>query len=276
MHTELCYFIWSTSKRMSIENNNLSAQALEDYFSQLLTDACQSNASCDFLPNDSNYGQQQRQPKLNAVTQVEIAPPVMDVNLSQVEKLFEKLPLLDEKQASWAEADLPIALALVDEKNQATSVIASEPEAKPDTEQLLYFEARGITYAALLSDLGGIYRLEQLSSLFGQPAWFLGVQTERELQLNVVDLATWVTGCQAIGNQEQKKYQYVIKLGSSLWGLACDNLLGTDFIHKDQVRWRIDPVNRPWLSGLVKHRMCALLNVNSLVSMLNQGIDATI
>ena len=30
---------------------------------------------------------------------------------------------------------------------------------------------------------------------------------------------------------------------------------------------------RPWLAGLVKERMCALLDVDSLIMMLDNGLD---
>ncbi|WP_028024798.1 chemotaxis protein CheW [Enterovibrio calviensis] len=140
--------------------------------------------------------------------------------------------------------------------------------------QVLFFESFGVTYAVPLAELGGIHRLEDCNHLIGRPDWYLGLQTERDQQLDVVDTAKWVMPEKITDNSHREGYSYIVLLGDSKWGLACNSLLGTESLKGEQVRWREQAGKRPWLAGLVKERMCALIHVKALIAMLNQGIDA--
>ncbi|CZF77215.1 chemotaxis protein CheW [Grimontia marina] len=140
--------------------------------------------------------------------------------------------------------------------------------------QVLFFESFGVTYAVPLAELGGIHKLEDCNHLIGRPDWYLGLQTERDQQLDVVDTAKWVMPEKIADNSHRDDYSYIVILGDSKWGLACNALLGTESLHGEQVRWREQAGKRPWLAGLVKEKMCALIHVEALIAMLNQGIDA--
>ncbi len=58
--------------------------------------------------------------------------------------------------------------------------------------QVLYFDVNGVTFAVPLDELGGIHQITELNHLIGRPAWYLGLQTSREQQFDVVDTARWV------------------------------------------------------------------------------------
>ena len=58
--------------------------------------------------------------------------------------------------------------------------------------QVLYFDVNGVTFAVPLDELGGIHRIAELNHLIGRPDWYLGLQTSRENQYDVVDTAKWV------------------------------------------------------------------------------------
>lgn len=133
--------------------------------------------------------------------------------------------------------------------------------------QVLYFEVAGMTFAVPLTHLGGIYQMSKLTSLFGKPAWFAGMLTERERQLYVVDTARWAMP----GHLAEEQYQYLVTLGGSNWGLGCHQLKGTALLTREQVKWRVTPGARPWLAGMVKEKMCALLHVDALIGLLEQG-----
>ena len=139
-----------------------------------------------------------------------------------------------------------------------------------DTEQsfqVLFFEVAGMTFAVPLTHLGGIYQVAKLTSLFGKPHWFAGVQTERDRQIYAVDTARWAMP----GHTAKEEYGYLVTLGESNWGLGCHQLKGTALLTRDQVKWRSTPGARPWLAGMVKERMCALLHVDALIALLEQG-----
>ncbi|MEH0666502.1 chemotaxis protein CheW [Vibrio scophthalmi] len=139
--------------------------------------------------------------------------------------------------------------------------------------QVLYFEVNGVTFAVPLDELGGIHRIGDLNHLIGRPSWYLGLQTNRDSQLDVVDTAKWVMAQKLKDDSYKDEYQYIVMLGESLWGLASTQLLGTESLSPEKVRWRVTAGKRPWLAGMVKEKMCALVHVEALIAMLNAGLD---
>lgn len=140
--------------------------------------------------------------------------------------------------------------------------------------QALFFTVAGLNLAVPLKSLGGIHKWEAPKPLFGQPDWFLGMMTLREEQLRVVDSALWVMPEKYDDILAQSlNYQYLVMLGESTWGLACETLVSTIAIEPDEVKWRQSNSKRPWLAGIVKDKMCALLNVDALIKLLDQGLN---
>lgn len=137
--------------------------------------------------------------------------------------------------------------------------------------QVLFFEFSGLTFAVPLTDLGGIHYLDDsINSLIGKPSWFLGVMTHHEALFNIVDTAKWInTGESA----ETLNYSHYILLGSTQWGLSCEKLLGTETLSHSQIKWRETKGKRPWLAGMVKEKMCALIHAEELVKLLNSGMN---
>ena len=140
--------------------------------------------------------------------------------------------------------------------------------------QAMFFDVAGLTVAVPLIELGGIHNAESTNSLMGKPDWFKGVMIHREDKINVVDTARWVMPEKC----DQKlldslNYQYVIMLSDSAWGLLAENLVDTVTLQQDDVKWLDAPSKRPWLAGLVKDRMCALLDVTALIKLLNDGAN---
>ncbi|MGY3941497.1 chemotaxis protein CheW [Aeromonas tecta] len=136
--------------------------------------------------------------------------------------------------------------------------------------QALFFDVAGVTFAVPLTELGGIHQLGEVTSLFGQPAWYRGIMASRDQKMNVVDTALWVMPDKTL---DVTDYKYLIMLGESLWGLACHQLKGTELLRRDQVKWRHQEGKRPWLAGMVKEKMCALLHVKELLLLLGRGVN---
>ena len=129
--------------------------------------------------------------------------------------------------------------------------------------------------AVPLTTLGGIHQIEKIGPLFGKPDWFMGVMLHREAKLNVVDSAKWVMPEKYDENLAQSlNYRYLIMLGESVWGLASEKLVNTVNLTSDDVKWRESTGKRPWLAGMVKEKMCALIDVEELISMLNKGLGS--
>ena len=214
------------------------------------------------------------------------APPALAVRSAQpVEKLLAQVSavqreVLPHMLQSPAE-ELSNLQCILEESGlqELASQIIPPPPAKPsiidDEEfQTLYFEVAGLTLAVPLCHLGGIYRIERINKLIGKPDWFMGVMNRRDAQLHVVDSALWVMP-EKYNPQlaASLNYQYLIVLGDSPWGLACERLLTATPVRREAVKWREQPGKRPWLAGLVIDRMCALINVSALIAQLSAGDD---
>jgi len=50
-------------------------------------------------------------------------------------------------------------------------------------------------------------------------------------------------------------------------------LVDTVTLQHDDVKWLDNPSKRKWLAGLVKDKMCALLDVDALIELLDDGVN---
>ena len=139
----------------------------------------------------------------------------------------------------------------------------------PNDFQALFFQVRGIRFAVPLVDLGGIFQCDKITPLFGKPKWFMGIADIRGRKMNVVDTIKWVKS----DVEPADKYEYMIALGKTLWSISCEKLEGKKILDKDNVTWRENAGNRPWLAGIVKKEMCALLHVDALIKMFENGVN---
>ena len=169
---------------------------------------------------------------------------------------------------------------------QTTPVITTPPPKAPAAAvvkeyrsgrfQALFFSVAGLKVALPLKELGGIHKITTLNTLPGKPAWYKGVMLYREQKINVVNTAMWVMPEKYDQNlAETLNYQYVIMLGKSSWGLACESLVNTVPLEQDDVKWRAIEGKRPWLAGLIKQHMCALLDVEAMIALLAQGAGSS-
>ncbi len=202
------------------------------------------------------------------VTETEVETSVVDVEtkeqvsieISEPEVSVEETITVEEQVAPQTETG-------------GSSFGEWETPVRDESFQVLYFDVNGVTFAVPLDELGGIHRKEELNHLIGRPAWYLGLQTNRDSQLDVVDTAKWVMADKLRDDSYKEAYQYIVMLGESMWGLACSQLLGTETLDADKIRWREQVGKRPWLAGMVKEKMCALIHVEALIAMLNAGLD---
>ncbi|MCG0028811.1 chemotaxis protein CheW [Vibrio parahaemolyticus] len=192
---------------------------------------------------------------------------VIQTEVAQVEAV-EVVPEIEQDIAIEQQTETQL-------ETEASPAIPNTWEGTQRSEdfQVLYFDVNEVTFAVPLDELGGIHRITELNHLIGRPAWYLGLQTNREQQFDVVDTAKWVMADKLRGDEYKDNYQYVVMLGESMWGLASNQLLGTETLNGDNVRWREQAGKRPWLAGMVKEKMCALIHVQALIDMLNAGLD---
>lgn len=133
----------------------------------------------------------------------------------------------------------------------------------------LLFDVAGLKLAAPLVCLGGIIQIEGgLTPLFSQPSWMLGLLTNHYGKTRVVDTANWVMP-EKYRPEMKEAYQFVITINDSKWALACDHIVQSITLQKDEVRWRSKRTSRTWLAGTSTKEMCAIVDVETLAKELN-------
>lgn len=139
--------------------------------------------------------------------------------------------------------------------------------------QTLIFNVGGLKLALPLIKLGGIHRIsEDITSLFGKPDWFMGLTPGHTGNINIIDTARWVMP-EKYKQAESAglNYEFVILLDNTNWGLACSSVQDAISLSPDNVRWRATAGKRPWLSGMLIDEMCALLDVDTLIYLLEEN-----
>jgi purine-binding chemotaxis protein CheW len=138
--------------------------------------------------------------------------------------------------------------------------------------ECLLFDVAGLTLAVPLVCLGSIYSLagHELTPLFGQPDWFLGILPSQAGNLKVLDTARWVMPDRYRDDLRQG-LQYVISVQGHEWGLAVHQVSRSLRLDPNEIKWRSHRGQRPWLAGTVIEHMCALLDVTELAELIASG-----
>lgn len=182
---------------------------------------------------------------------VEAAPPVEAVD-----------EVIDLHRPGSAQMP-PAPLALLDD---------GRPEWAAEPFECLLFDVAGLTLAVPLVCLGSIYPLagKELTPLFGQPDWFLGILPSQSGNLKVLDTARWVMP-ERYRDDYREGLQYVISVQGYEWGLAVHQVSRSVRLDPSEVKWRSQRQQRPWLAGTVIEQMCALLDVSALAGLIDSG-----
>jgi purine-binding chemotaxis protein CheW len=228
----------------------------------------------DKLLQQASVGNQLTEEKLKSVTSVKSENKVPTKPIVKAKEVVE-LPIVEPIPAEPIPVEpIPVEKELTTKKSQAEFSITPEKDYRSGAFQAMFFDVAGLLIAVPLIELGGIHNVEKTTSLVGKPDWFEGVMLHRDEKINVVDTALWVMPEKC--NETLKNslnYQYIIMLNDSHWGLMAENLVDTVTLEQEDVKWLEKSDKRPWLAGLVKDRMCALLDVDELIQMLEHGAN---
>ena len=202
---------------------------------------------------------------------IELAPrplvlPTIEIPLPAVE-MPEPVPVVvTENPVSEAAQVVPDALVVPEPVQQG------RPEWAEGPFECLLFDVAGLTLAVPLVCLGSIYPLQgqELTPLFGQPDWFLGILPSQAGNLKVLDTARWVMP-DRYRDDFREGLQYVISVQGYEWGLAVHQVSRSIRLDPSEVKWRSQRTQRPWLAGTVIEHMCALLDIASLAELIASG-----
>ncbi|MGH1485018.1 MAG: chemotaxis protein CheW [Cellvibrionaceae bacterium] len=164
--------------------------------------------------------------------------------------------------------------ALVDADYEPLPPISSEwlengrPNWAQDRFDILLIEVNGLQLAVPLVALGQIQPIEEdLTPLFGQSDWFMGLQKTAIGNVKTVNTAKFVMPERY---QDDHDYKYVVSINGLSWGLAVDCIHQPISIDPDDIRWRGKRGSRPWMAGMVKDHMCVLLDIPSMGEILQE------
>ena len=266
---------------MSTRGGTLTApqQALQSYLDELLQDAAleldQSQAGVDDF--EAAVREEQRrdnervqQPSPEAKVELPAAKPMAPVGLTATP---EKAALVT---APIAEAAVS---ARVTPRVQAPVaappppvVLDGRPSWAEEPFECLLFDVAGLTLAVPLVCLGTVYSLRgrELTPIFGQPDWFLGMLSAPSGNIKVLDTARWVMP-ERYREECREDLKFVITIQGYDWGLAVHQVDRSIHLRPEQVKWRTQRTQRPWLAGTVIEHMCALLDVAALAELIRSG-----
>ena len=237
--------------------------ALQSYLDGLLQEAAAELADSVSLDEFETavLEEQVRDARLLAPREVEVkveVPPVV-VPLA-VPVLVPEVPL-SAPVAAVAVEPPPVVLAL-----------DGQPSWAEEPFECLLFDVAGLTFAVPLVCLGPISPLhdQELTPLFGQPDWFLGILPSQSGNLKVLDTARWVMP-DRYREDFRQGLQYVISVQGYEWGLAVHQVSRSIRLDPSEVKWRTQRTQRPWLAGTVIEHMCALLDVSALAELIASG-----
>lgn len=137
--------------------------------------------------------------------------------------------------------------------------------------QCLSFQVAGITFASPLEKLNEIMELKEgMTELSGRAPWMVGLLSNRDQNVQVVDLAHIAMPEERRGDIAPvcERARHVILIGDGRYGLAADSLSRVLTLAPDEVRWRSGRSRRPWLAGTAVEAMCAILDIDNLCARL--------
>ena len=143
---------------------------------------------------------------------------------------------------------------------QIRSPAISLKDSLPKQFAVLLCDIANVTVAIPLIELGGIHKLSKLSVIAKQPSWCKGILVKGNEKFTCIDAAKWVAPNKVVSSDPQGDYKFAVQLGKTSYLLCCDNISTTIEISSDDVKWRTDTTSRKWLAGLLKERMCALID----------------
>lgn len=268
--------------------SDFSLEVLQGYFDDLLAPAQQAPEP---RQQRAEVAQQSTEPRL-----VDTAPAaglVDDLARQKLERLLASRSLAEHSPETEDDdtarvpvvAESPVAECQEVVPASEASVVAEVPAPDPhfgwwengrpawaqERFDVLLFEVAGLTLAVPLVCLGQIQPLtDELTPLFGQADWFMGLHSTPMGQVRTINTARFV-----MPERYQEHFveaaRYVISIAGSPWGLAVDAVNQPITLQPEDVRWRGERSKRPWLAGTIKQHMCALLDVETMGQLLQQA-----
>lgn len=232
-------------------------------------------------------------PPLAAPVITEVLPQVTQPE-ALVQPVAEQIPHVEREPELPSPIEVPAAAPVIPEPTipELTSVAPlpvaehkepAQPLRYPNAPvwaqmelDCLLFDVCGLKLAVPMEMLGRIIKLDQeLNFIIGKPDWFLGVLNDNEYRLSAIDTALYIMPEKG-KRLSESGFSHLLQLQRSNWTLACSKVYHTVRIHPNDVKWRSVNGKRQWLAGTVIQHMCALIQVDNLIQLLETQQDPNV
>ncbi|RMS34754.1 CheW-like protein [Pseudomonas ficuserectae] len=286
----MLHFLLGPGMNRPVEVATRPKLALQSYLDALLYDATEvleepvssiDEFQAAVLEEQALDARMQAQIKPLAVAMAAPAPVAVAVKVEAPAPVIEVAPVIVAEMVKVEEAVSTVEL--VEPVAELSTLVTQRTPTPPPTSdgrpawaaepfECLLFDVAGLTLAVPLVCLGSIYPLagQELTPLFGQPDWFLGILPCQAGNLKVLDTARWIMP-DRYRDDFRQGLQYVISVQGYEWGLAVHQVSRSLRLDPNEIKWRTQRGQRPWLAGTVIEHMCALLDVAELAELIASG-----
>ena len=153
------------------------------------------------------------------------------------------------------------------------------PEWAQQTFQTLFIDIDGMDIAIPMEMMSGIRKYpDNLTQFPNSAPWIDGTFQLHGTNTQVVNARKLflLSNDRVIDeNEELKKPEFIVQIGDGRWGLACHSADRALMLEPEQVRWSGSERRRPWLLGMIKEHLCALLDGEEFIKHLDNGAKAS-
>lgn len=217
--------------------------------------------------------------KLLETTQAQVMAAENTQSIATVAKIVTEEPLIqplaDEASNTHSIEPNDEACVEFDKIEQYQWLDNGLPQWAQSRFDILLINVAGLSLAVPLVALGSIQPLsDDITPLFGQTDWFMGLQKGTHGKVSVVNTAKFVMP-ERYKPEFEQGYEYVVSINELPWALAVDSIGQPISVMPDEVRWRSERTTRAWLAGTIKAHMCALIDIPALGHLLSSEQKVT-
>lgn len=160
-----------------------------------------------------------------------------------------------------------------------STLLDGRPEWAEKAFQTLFIDIDGMDIAVPMEAMSGIRKYpDQLTQIPNSASWIEGTFKSHGQNIQVVNARKLflLSSNRKIDTEEElKKPEFIVQMGDGRWGLACHSADRAVMLEPDQIRWSGAERRRPWLLGMIKEHLCALLDGDEFIKYLDNGAKNT-
>ena len=244
----------------SDKSMNRQQKAINDYLQALLNDVDEESPAREATVAEPR-------PQVLGLDQlVEVLPD------TAIETKLETEPVEAQQQPAAEAVSTPVEAAEQDRQ----SIESPIPDWAEREFQCLLFRVSGLTLAVPLVKLNNVIPWnEKIVNTPNKTDWYLGLVNHHGKNVKVIDTALMVlpeNRRHLLVEDAEQRSSHILLVDDYNWGLACDEIGDVVWLSSDDVKWRKNKRQRPWLAGTAIQQMCALIDTEVFADMLNLQI----